>query len=126
MITFEEKWVELRKTAKKRGPRRRKGGPGWVYGYKFASKQGLIKIGFTRQHPKNRIKQLSTGFPEKPILVFYLKSLKPRKLEQLLHERFQKFNGSAGIEWFEYTPQQVDIALDWARARELEKAGLLG
>lgn len=58
-----------------------------------------MKIGFTNQDVHKRLKQLSTGSPEKLFVYGYIQS-GTKELEKDLHRRFKKLN----LEWYFPTP----------------------
>ena len=79
---------------------------GYCYAASNASMPGLVKIGFTKNTPKKRIKQLSgTNVPEPFVLVAALACDNPRQIEKDLHTHFAAAHYKK--EFFKVDPQEV-------------------
>lgn len=86
---------------------------GHVY---FISDGALVKIGYTKNNPKKRLQQLSTGSSEKLYLLGYVYG--SNELEKTLHRIFHRVN----LEWFSATPalikyinenNEMSVDIDW-------------
>lgn len=72
---------------------------GFVYVIDNPSIHGLVKVGFTLRHPRERAKELaSTGVPTPYEVVYYASVDNPQKIETNVHRRLSPYN--AGKEWF--------------------------
>lgn len=73
----------------------------------------VYKIGFTKQHPSKRLKDLQTGNPYKMVLVDSYQSPIAPKIESVMHSYFkhQKVHEEYGIkligEWFGLSKETV-------------------
>ena len=69
------------------------------------------KIGYSKQCGEVRIKEQTTGMPEKPVVGLYLKTNRGASLETAIHSilkyKGQQVVASGGIEWFNTNPMQV-------------------
>lgn len=76
----------------------------------------IVKIGFTRRHPKGRLRTLQSGFPTRLQLIAYVAG--DMGLEQRLHRTFQesRLNG----EWFRATYKLKDLV--WYLCRDDDAA----
>lgn len=81
------------------------GRPGFVYVLTNAAMPGLVKIGMTEKHPKERAGQLwTTGVPEGFEVYFAAYSEDATTLEQLAHERLYGFRHNQSREFFSVHP----------------------
>lgn len=69
---------------------------GYVY---FITDPFNIKIGYTKNNPNKRLKQLNTGSPNQLYLLGYIKGTK--KDEDRLHKTFNEFKIRNNGEWFQ-------------------------
>lgn len=76
---------------------------GYVY---FISNKNSIKIGFTKNDPKKRLKQLQTGSEDQLYLVGYLSG--DLSLEKDLHRKFAHLRIRNNGEWFLATDNLID------------------
>ena len=90
---------------------------GYVY---FITQGTLIKIGYTKNNPKKRLQQLSTGSAEKLYLLGYVYG--DKELEKSLHMTFNRVN----LEWFSATPallkyindnNEMFVDIDWLNGK---------
>lgn len=76
-----------------------------------------FKVGFTKNNPEKRIKQLNTGNPNTIELLKYYESKYYIKIEKWLHKKYSEFNYFN--EWFELPNEVVkDFILDCKNAEE--------
>lgn len=95
-----------------------------VYGYTFPSKQGRIKIGYSSRGLQ-RIVEQTTGFPEKPIVLFVLRDKEAFHLEKRFHEAFAgKQSDVVGTEWFDVSMRDVfDVSPTLRQAAGVKRRG---
>lgn len=78
---------------------------GWVYIMKNSGYSNLVKIGYTKQTPEDRKKQLESSQPEPMSLVFSKYVRDPKYVEKEVHRYCDIFgcriNRGAGTEFFE-------------------------
>lgn len=67
----------------------------------------LFKIGITKSSIEKRIKSLSTGNPNKIILINSYKSKNYKDIEKWLHSRYSLNKTISKNEWFVLTDEQV-------------------
>lgn len=78
-----------------------------VYGYGFPSCPDRIKIGYSARGLA-RIVEQSTGFPEKPILLFMIHDARAKEVERAFHAALaHRRANTLGVEWFEATLAEV-------------------
>ena len=82
-----------------------------VYGYGYNCAPDRLKVGSTNGDPIARVAaQINTGTPDRPKLLFIIKTTRSRSLERVLHGilelRSRKIEG-AGAEWFIATRDEV-------------------
>lgn len=83
---------------------------GWVYIISNPAMPGLIKVGYSTRHPKERAKELkTTGIPTEYEVVFSVIVDGPRKLEQKIHRHLK--NHQKGGEWFTCSSTMVTAAI---------------
>lgn len=72
-----------------------------VYGYGFASRPGLIKVGYSSRGVE-RIREQTTGFPEPPQVVFVLHHPDAAAIEGRVHTALKhcQDQDTVGVEWF--------------------------
>jgi len=79
-----------------------------------------IKIGYTKNNIKKRLKQLSTGSSKKLYLLGYIHGDKNK--EKQLHNQFRRIN----LEWFNATDEllgfintnnKMNVYIDWLNGR---------
>lgn len=70
------------------------------------------KIGISKNHPEQRVKQLKTGNPNRIDLLNYYESFNYKKVEQWLHARFSQNQTLAENEWFQLSDEQVLSFID--------------
>ena len=82
--------------------------PKWIYLLKSIESDGTVsyKIGYTKNSPEKRIKQLQTGSKNKIILVESFWSNYSTKLESTLHYVYREYRESG--EWFDLPKKIVD------------------
>lgn len=82
-----------------------------VYAYGYGCTPDRLKIGLCTGDPVARIAaQISTGTPDKPVLLVEMKTHDCRALERALHAVFRlkgRRVAGAGAEWFIATPEEV-------------------
>lgn len=72
-----------------------------VYGYRFPSHPGRMKIGYSTRGLA-RVAEQSTAFPEKPELVFAIHARDAKALESEFHKALEDRQADVmGTEWFE-------------------------
>lgn len=76
---------------------------GYVY---FISNQYSIKIGYTKNNPKKRLKQLQTGSSERLYLLGYVKG--DLEKEKTLHKKFAQFKLRNNGEWFSADDELIE------------------
>lgn len=75
------------------------GGRTWESGYVYFVRGGdKIKIGFTKNHPSERLPYLQTGSPVLLVLLAYIKDEQAQQLEHSLHKMFSVHHSHG--EWF--------------------------
>ena len=77
---------------------------GFVY---FITNNYNIKIGFTKNNPYKRLKQLNTGSDNKLYLLGYMKGT--MKTESELHKKFEGFKFRNSSEWFTPDDSIIDF-----------------
>jgi hypothetical protein len=70
------------------------------------------KIGFTKNPPEQRLRQLKTGNPNQVRVLNSYISPNYVKVEAMLHKRYQAQRTEAKNEWFHLTDEQVLRFLD--------------
>lgn len=95
-------------TQPKRAPRT---GEGYVYVAATEAHPGLLKIGFTRQDPRKRVQQFSTGSPHPFQILDLFKVADPEGLEKALHRRFAAQRVNEGREFFAVGLAEVRAAV---------------
>lgn len=87
---------------------------GYVYLLLEVDKAGneRHKIGFSKNHPDKRVKQLSTGNSNIISLLNYYETKNYQKLEKWLHGEYREQRTEALNEWFNLTNDQVTNFLD--------------
>lgn len=90
---------------------RRATGEGYVYVAATEAHPGLLKIGFTRQDPRKRIQQFSTGSPHPFQILDLFKVADPEGLEKALHRRFAEQRVNEGREFFAVSLSNVKLAV---------------
>jgi hypothetical protein len=86
-------------------------GAGALYAYGYRCAPDRLKIGITESDTLQRIAaQISTGTPDRPVLVLEIKTTTCRALERALHgvleARGKKVTGG-GAEWFKTTRDEI-------------------
>lgn len=78
----------------------------------------LVKIGFTKRDPSERLKELDqAGLPTEYVEHYRIHTANPRELEQRLHDHFDKKRLRDDKEFFSVTPQEVyEVLLKWGVA----------
>ena len=76
---------------------------GYVY---FITDGEYIKIGYTKNHPKKRLKQLNTGNDKKLFLLGYI--LGNMSKEKELHKKFGRLRVRNSSEWFNVNDELLD------------------
>jgi len=82
------------------------------YIYLLKSSDGFFKIGATKNNPKDRIKKLNTGNPNKIELVHYFQCEKYFKVERFLHKKYKTQKTETNNEWFELTKEQENSFIE--------------
>lgn len=78
-----------------------------VYGYRFPSHPGRMKIGFSTRGI-DRVAEQSTAFPEKPELVFMIHDPDAKRLEKAFHMALSDRQSDVmGTEWFDVSWRDV-------------------
>jgi hypothetical protein len=80
---------------------------------------GYFKIGVTARHPRDRIRDMSTGNPHPIVLVAMFEG--DARAEQLLHTRFR--NQRRRGEWFDLREDLAAVGGDWEQLLGLEARG---
>ena len=83
---------------------------GYVYLLMSTDSDGLkelFKIGITKTSIEKRIKSLSTGNPNKIVLINFYFSKNYKEIEKWLHSRFSLNKTLSKNEWFYLTDEQV-------------------
>jgi hypothetical protein len=65
------------------------------------------KIGFSKNHPDKRVKQLQTGSSNKISTLNYYESANYKKIEGLLHKKFLSKKTETKNEWFNLTDEDI-------------------
>lgn len=74
------------------------------------------KIGITKNNPKLRVKQLSTGSAAKLILLREYESMEYKKIERILHRDFGSKRKEG--EWFDLTDEDIFGFIDKCKEYE--------
>lgn len=86
-------------------------GPETVYAYGYRCAPDRLKIGLCTGDAVARIAaQISTGTPDKPVVLVEIRTHDCRALERVLHGMFRlkrRQVAGAGAEWFIATPEEV-------------------
>lgn len=78
-----------------------------VYGYRFPSCPGRMKIGYSSRG-LDRVAEQSTAFPEKPELVFVIHDRDARRIEEAFHMALaDRQSDVMGTEWFDVVWRDV-------------------
>lgn len=88
---------------------------GYVYLLMSTDSDGLIelfKIGVTKTSVEKRVKQLSTGNPNKIVLINSYFSNNYKVIEKWLHSRYSLNKTESDNEWFYLTNEQVSSFID--------------
>ena len=87
---------------------------GYVYLLLEVDKDGneRHKIGFSKNHPDKRVKQLQTGNSNVISVLTYYETKNYQKVEKWLHGDFRQQKTEADNEWFTLTNDQVASFLD--------------
>lgn len=88
---------------------------GYVYLLMSTDSDGLnelFKIGITKTSIEKRIKQLSTGNPNKIVLINSYFSNNYKEVEKWLHSRYSLNKTNSDNEWFYLTDEQVSNFID--------------
>lgn len=87
---------------------------GFVYCMSNRGMPGIYKIGFTRNSPHLRAKQLSmpTGVPAEFDVLWYAELENADLIERELHERFSEFRVCQSREFFKACPFEMFESLD--------------
>lgn len=83
---------------------------GYVYLLMSTDSDGLkelFKIGVTKTSVEKRIKSLTTGNPNKIILINFYYSKNYKEIEKWLHSRYSSIKTQSQNEWFYLTNEQV-------------------
>lgn len=82
---------------------------GYVYLILEVDEQGAetYKIGISKNNPELRVKQLSTGNPNKLSVLKYYESPNYLKVERWLHRKYYSVKTAAGNEWRNLTNEEV-------------------
>lgn len=81
---------------------------GYVYLILQINENGeeIYKLGFTKNHPNFRVKQLSTGNSNQIRLFNYYESENYKKIEYFLHKKYYMYKTSSKNEWLNL-PQET-------------------
>lgn len=83
---------------------------GWVYVATNPSLEGLVKVGFSTNDPRKRMRELSqAGLPFDHRCVFWVMCNHPRDIEQRVHRHLREHR--AAKEWFRLTPEEAAAAI---------------
>lgn len=94
---------------------------GWVYVVSNPAMPGLVKVGFTTKHPKERALELKgTGVPDSFVAEYAVRVQRPRALERAVHEHLRQLGLGAGKEWFKCPKEQAVAALLELGAEEIQ------
>jgi len=87
---------------------------GYVYLLLEVDKDGneRHKIGFSKNHPDKRVKQLATGNSNVISVLNYYETKNYKKIEKWLHSDFRQQKTESDNEWFTLTNDQVFGFLD--------------
>ena len=81
---------------------------GYVYLLLVADADGeRHKIGFTKNHPSKRVKQLQTGNGAVISILKFYESKNYQKVERWMHGNYCNQRTEAGNEWFLLTNEQI-------------------
>lgn len=82
---------------------------GYVYLILQIDEKGLEKhkIGFTKNNPELRVKQLSTGNPNQIRLLDFYESQNYIKVEKMLHNKYFSLKTISDNEWFNLTQETI-------------------
>lgn len=81
---------------------------GYVYLILQVDESGneTYKLGFTKNHPDSRVKQLSTGNPNKISLLNFYTSENYKKVEFILHKKCSGYKTISKNEWL-HLPNEI-------------------
>ncbi len=78
-----------------------------VYAYRFPSKPDRLKIGYSSRGLERVVEQ-STGFPEKPVVVFVIHHRDAKTIEKSFHRVLAAKQADVlGTEWFDVSMSQI-------------------
>ena len=74
----------------------------------------VVKIGTTKRHPNQRIKELQTGNPNKIQLIGYFEFLDSARAEKAIHNQLSQFRlvHGGGGEFFALSPAEAKIVVE--------------
>lgn len=87
--------------------------------YVYLIRQGhddLYKIGSTRKHPQDRLRELQTGNPEELHLIAHYKTEHFQKIEHLMHIAHEKYHVTR--EWFRFDLSMEDEFITECESKE--------
>ena len=89
-------------------------GDSWVYVLSNASMPGALKIGYTRNHPIDRAKQLSssTGVASPFVVEHAFQCFSAEGLECELHKFFEEYRVSNNREFFRVSLEEAKKAIE--------------
>ena len=96
-------------------------GDSWVYVLSNASMPGALKIGYTRNHPIDRAKQLSssTGVASPFVVEHAFQCFSAEGLECELHKFFEEYRVSNNREFFRVSLEEAKKAIEKLGQRHL-------
>lgn len=78
-----------------------------VYAYRFPSKPDRLKIGYSSRGLERVVEQ-STGFPEKPVVIFVIHHKDAKNIEKSFHRALASRQADVlGTEWFDVSLSQL-------------------
>jgi len=77
------------------------------YIYLLWDGEDAYKIGATKNHPSERIKNLNSGNPNKIVLIDYFECEKYFKVEKMLHKKYSQNKTDGNNEWRYLSREQV-------------------
>lgn len=75
---------------------------GFVY-FAYSQNDDSVKIGYTKNNVRNRLKALNTGNSSKLILLGYING--DKEVESYLHNKFSKYKKHYNLEWFYFNDE---------------------
>lgn len=90
---------------------------GYIY---FIQSDEGVKIGYTVQHPNQRLKQLQTGSLSKLRLLHFFTDSDCKRLERRIHFMFRSYRARIKGEWFTLPIEVINWIKDWRSSEDIK------